>query len=161
MKTSPQILAASNLNPKDKRVVVVEGVDPYEVQKLLPDVLIFVQGTSEDFGDTIFSSEEGVLNVLKPNLFVSDDPTPEDIKLCASFGCIVNSLEHLAEELRILGSVEPDIEQFSEIEVTNILEQRKHEVTSPSSPFGRLVSTIMENSETTTQDKETPDAQTI
>jgi hypothetical protein len=114
MKTSPQILAASNLNPKDKRVVVVEGVDPHEVQRLLPDVLIFVQGTSEDFGDTIFSSEEGVLNVLKPNLFVSDDPTPEDIKLCASFGCVVNSLEHLKEELRILGSVEPDIYEMPE-----------------------------------------------
>lgn len=102
MQTSPQILAASNLNPKDKRVVVVEGVDPYEVQKLLPDVLIFVQGTSEDFGDTIFSSEDGVLNVLKPNIFVSDDPTPEDIKLCASFGCNVSTLQHLTEELAIL-----------------------------------------------------------
>ncbi len=114
MKTTPQILAASNLNPKDKRVVVVEGVDPHEVQKLLPDVLIFVQGTTEDFGDTIFSSEDGVLNVLKPNLFVSDNPTPEDIKLCASFGCVVNSLEHLKEELRILSSVEPDIYEMTE-----------------------------------------------
>lgn len=114
MLTTPQILAASNLNPKDKRVVVVEGVDPHEVQKLLPDVLIFVQGTVEDFGPTIFSSEDGVLNVLKPNLFVSDNPTQEDIKLCASFGCVVNSLEHLKEELRILGSVEPDIYEMPE-----------------------------------------------
>lgn len=141
MLTTPQILAASNLNPKDKRVVVVEGVDPHEVQKLLPDVLIFVQGTTEDFGPTIFSSEDGVLNVLKPNLFVSDTPTQEDIKLCASFGCVVNSLEHLKEELRILNSIHKDYENSSdipdehlaintiaELEVTNILEQRKRDL---------------------------------
>ena len=152
MKTTPQILAASNLNPKDKRVVVVQDVDPYEVQKLLPDVLIFVQGTSEDFGDTIFSSEDGVLNVLKPNLFVTDNPTPEDIKLCASFGCVVNSLEHLTEELRILGSVEPDIYEMPRPDEIKIFSSKN-----------KLDLTMIEEVESTLtpQDIENNNAQTI
>lgn len=94
MRISIRTISESNINPAGHRNVVVEGLTPEQVVHLLPNCFIVFQNTEEDY-DGLFCTSDSVLNVLKPNLYVCNNPTDFDKTLCKSFDCKIISLEEL------------------------------------------------------------------
>lgn len=94
MRIEPRTFTESNVNPRGYREVVVEGYTPEEVTPVLPNCFLVFQNTEEDY-EGVFCCSQGVLNALKPNLFVCDNPSEGDVKLCKSFNCEVVTLEEL------------------------------------------------------------------
>lgn len=94
MRIEPRTFTESNVNPRGYREVVVEGYTPDQVTSVLPNCFLVFQNTEEDY-EGVFCCSEGVLNALKPNLFVCKNPTEGDLKLCKSFNCEVVTLEEL------------------------------------------------------------------
>ena len=94
MRIEPRTITESNVNPKGYRNIVVQGYKPEDIMSLLPNCFVVFQNTEEDY-EEVFCCSEGVLNALKPNLFVCENPSEGDVKLCKSFNCEVVTLVEL------------------------------------------------------------------
>ena len=106
MRIEPRTFTESNVNPRGYREVVVEGYTPEEVTPVLSNCFLVFQNTEEDY-EGVFCCSEGVLNALKPNLFVCENPSEGDVKLCKSFNCEVVTLEELKS------FVEPELSKIN------------------------------------------------
>lgn len=95
MRITAQQLSQSDIS-NGKRYVVVEGVDPVNVNLFLSSSCILVQNSEEDY-DGYFTSEGSLLNVVKPDLFVCNNPSESDVDLCRTFNCDIVSMEKLSE----------------------------------------------------------------
>ena len=97
MRIEPRTLTESNINPKGYRNVVVEGYTPDEVMPFLENCFVVFQNTEEEYYGDVFTCGEGVLNALKPNLFVCKEPSEGDVNLCKTFDCEIINLQKLDE----------------------------------------------------------------
>ena len=117
MKITPRILAESQFNPYGKEIVVVEGYSPEEVLAYLPNALLIIQNTEEEY-ETIFSCESDVINTLKPSIFICEEPTPEQEGLCSVLGTVVISLDDLSDSIKVVEKLESVTLDFVEEEMT-------------------------------------------
>lgn len=117
MKTTPRILAESQFNPYGKEVVVVEGYSPEQVLIYLPNALLIIQNTDEEY-ENIFSCETGVLNTVKPSIFLCESPTDEQEKLCSVLGTVVMSLNDLKNSTDVVQKIEKATSEFVKEQVS-------------------------------------------
>lgn len=97
MKLSVALLSQSDCTG-GKNPVVVEGFHPELIPYLEDSFVIFQR--CEDAED-YFTSEEPVLNALKPKLYIADSPSPFDTELCKSFGCEIENVQSFMDKIKL------------------------------------------------------------
>lgn len=91
MRITAQILSQSDCT-NGKNPIVVEGYQPELIPYLSEYDFVVFQNSEEDHKE-FFTTEESVLNVLKPKIYIVDSPSPFDVELCKSFGCEIESTQ--------------------------------------------------------------------